>query len=311
MIRTLAPTVSQASRRESGLRIRACFVAAKAALIGSLLMLGGCSVMGVLAATTPSHHARIVKDLAFAPGPRQTLDVYEPAHGAERLPVVVFFYGGTWQMGEKKAYAFVGRALASRGFVVVVPDYRVYPEAKYPDFLRDGAQAVRWTRDHVADYGGDPHRIFLMGHSAGAYNAVMLTLDRRWLGEAGMDPRTDIRATVGLAGPYDFLPLTDAKLKDIFGPPKAWPATQPINHVDGKAPPLLLAAGQDDDVIDPANNTRLAARIHAEGGEAEVKLYPSLTHPLILGAFAGPLHFIAPSLKDSVAFMRAHDAPAG
>ena len=291
------------------MRIRACFVAAKAGLLAGLLMLGGCSVMGVLAATTPSHQARIVKDLAFGPGPRQTLDIYEPAHGAERLPIVVFFYGGTWQMGEKKSYAFVGRALASKGYVVAIPDYRVYPEAKYPEFLRDGAQAVRWVRDHAADYGGDPRRIFLMGHSAGAYNAVMLTVDRRWLGEAGMDPRTDIRATVGLAGPYDFLPLTDAKLKDIFGPRQARPDTQPINHVDGKAPPLLLAAGLDDDVIDPGNNTRLAERIHAAGGEAEVKLYPSLTHPLILGAFAGPLRFVAPSLKDSVAFMRAHDLP--
>lgn len=285
-------------------------VTARALLLASLLAMAGCSGFAVLAATTQSHGARIVRDLPYGEGARRTLDIYEPPHGAERLPVVVFFYGGTWQMGAKKNYAFVGRALASKGYVVVIPDYRIYPEVKYPAFLRDNAQAVRWVRDHVADYGGDPGRIFLMGHSAGAYDAVMLTVDRQWLGEVGMDPVKDIRATVGLAGPYDFLPITDANLKIIFGKRAGWPATQPITYADGKAPPMLLEAGAKDDTVDPGNSTRLADRVRAHGGEAEAKLYPSVTHPLILGAFAGSLRFVAPSLKDSVAFMRAHDVTA-
>ena len=287
--------------------------ALKASLLAALVMLGGCSVLTVLGAATPSHHARIVRDLAYGAGPRQTLDIYEPVHGAEPLPMVVFFYGGTWQMGEKKAYAFVAKALAAKGYVVAVPNYRLYPEVRYPDFLRDSAQAVRWTRDHAADYGGDPKRIFLMGHSAGAYNAVMLAVDRRWLNAVGMEPRTDIRGALGLAGPYDFLPITDKKLKIIFGPRQGWPDTQPITFADGRDPPLWLAAGLNDEVIDPGNATRLAARVRDRGGEAEAKLYPSLTHPLILGAFAGPLRFVAPVLRDAVGFMRAHDvdmAPA-
>jgi acetyl esterase/lipase len=223
---------------------------------------------------------------------------------------VVFFYGGTWQMGERKAYEFVGRALASKGFVTVVPDYRVYPDVNYPDFLRDSAQAVRWTRDHAAEYGGDPKRIFLMGHSAGAYNAVMLALDRRWLGEVGMTAQTDIRGALGLAGPYDFLPITDRKLKVIFGPPSTWPSTQPIAHADAKDPPLWLATGADDEVVDPGNSTRLAARVHEVGGRAEAKVYPSMTHRLLLGVFAGPFRFMAPVLNDAVDFMHRNQGPS-
>lgn len=293
------------------MRARTVFPAAlRASLLAILVMLGGCSVLGVLGAATPSHHARIVRDLAYGEGPRQKLDIYEPVHGQETLPIVVFFYGGTWQMGEKKAYGFVAKALASKGYVVAVPNYRLYPEVKYPGFLRDSAQAVRWTRDHAGEYGGDPKRIFLMGHSAGAYNAVMLAVDRRWLNAVGMEPGKDIRGAVGLAGPYDFLPITDKKLKIIFGPRKGWPDTQPMTFAGPGDPPLWLVAGDRDEVVDPGNASRLAGRVRAEGGEAEVKIYPSVTHPLILGAFAGPLRFVAPVLKDAVAFMQAHDGPA-
>jgi acetyl esterase/lipase len=125
-----------------------------------------------------------------------------------------------------------------------------------------------------------------------------------------MDARSDIRATVGLAGPYDFLPLTDPKLKIIFGPREARPSTQPIAYADGKDPPMLLAAGETDEVVDPGNSTRLAARITAKGGQARAKLYPSMTHRLLIGVFAGPFRFMAPVLNDSVAFMRAHDGPS-
>jgi acetyl esterase/lipase len=279
------------------------------ALLAGMLMLGGCSVMGALAAATPAHGARIVRGLPYGQGPRHKLDVYAPPHGAGRLPVVVFFYGGSWQMGDRKAYAFVGRALAAKGFVAVVPDYRVYPNVNYPDFLRDSAEAVRWTRDHVGDYGGDPGRIFLMGHSAGAYNAVMLALDRRWLAAVGMDPTRDIKGALGLAGPYDFLPITDKTLKVIFGPPSTWPSTQPIAHADAKDPPLWLAAGDKDMVVDPGDSTRLAERVREVGGRAEAKIYPSMTHRLLLGVFAGPFRFMAPVLKDAVAFMHAHETP--
>ena len=276
-----------------------------AALAVAAPVLASCSVTGVLAAATPAH-GRTVRDIAYGEGARRKLDVYAPA-AAGGAAVVVFLYGGSWQGGAKSTYAFVGKALAAEGFLTVIPDYRVYPEVRYPDFLRDLAQAVRWARDHAEAYGGDGARLFLVGHSAGAYNAAMLALDRRWLGEAGLDPARDVRAAVGLSGPYDFLPLKDATLMTIFGPEDTRPQTQPIAYADGRGPPMLLAAGLRDRVVDPANAARLAERIRARGGEAEVIFYPKLDHRLAIGTFAGPLRFLAPTLKDTVGFLRRHD----
>jgi acetyl esterase/lipase len=296
-----APTDPPSTRRRALSLLRIPVVVA-------LLAAGGCSITGVLAAATPGK-GRIVHDIPYGDGPRRRLDVYTP-DTAGRAPVVVFIYGGSWQKGGKSMYGFVGKALAAKGFVTVIPDYRVYPEVGYPDFLRDNAQAARWARDHASEFGGDGARLFLMGHSAGAYDAMMLAVDPRWLGEVGMEPQRDIRAAVGLSGPYDFLPLRDETLMTIFGPVETRPGTQPISHVDGRAPPVFLAAGLKDAVVDPQNAVRLAQRIQEKGGEAEVKLYPRLDHQLAIGAFAAPLRFVAPTLEDSVAFMRRHDRAA-
>jgi acetyl esterase/lipase len=255
--------------------------------------LGGCSATDLLARLTADPAISIDHDIAYAEGPRHTLDVYRPP-GAGGRPVVVFFYGGGWDTGAKTDYRFVGQTLAAQGFVAVLPDYRLYPEVRYPAFLQDAAQAVRWARDHVAEHGGDPRRLFLMGHSAGAYNAVMLGTDRRWLGAVGMDPRRDVRGVIGLAGPYDFLPLHSDELKIIFGPPEARSDTQPINHVDGQAPPMLLITDAADKVVDPGNTSRMAARMREHGGQVEAETFPGLSHALLLGAIARPIRFLAP-----------------
>jgi acetyl esterase/lipase len=201
--------------------------------------------------------------------------------------VVVFLYGGSWQSGSKALYRFVGLSLASRGFIAVVPDYRVYPEVRYPAFLRDNALALAFVKRHAADWGGDPAHLFLVGHSAGAYNAAMLALDGRWLGEVGLDTGRDIAGVVGLAGPYDFLPLRDETLKIIFGPADQRPDTQPINHADGHAAPLLLLAGDRDSTVDPGNSTRLAAAVRVEGGSVSVRICPGLGHVSMLTSMSG------------------------
>ncbi len=180
------------------------------------------------------------RDLPFGPQPRNKLDVYVPVAAGEAAPVLVFFYGGSWDSGSKDDYAFVGQALAAQGFVTVLPDYRLYPQVRFPDFLHDGAAAIAWVRDHIAAYGGDPRRIVLAGHSAGAYNAVMLGMDPRYLEAAGVDPKS-IRAVAGLSGPYDFLPLdTDTTIR-VFGQAADLPATQPVNFVGPLSPPAFLA----------------------------------------------------------------------
>ena len=277
-----------------------------AGLAACALLLAGCSGTGFLNALEPGGGVALTRDVAFRDGPRGGLDVYRPTSAPAGAPVVVFFYGGSWDTGRRQDYRFLGRALARQGFVAVVPDYRLYPEVRWPAFLEDGAQAVRWAHDHAVEYGGDPGKLFLMGHSACAYNAVELALDRRWLQAVGLNPTRDLRGVVGVAGPYDFLPLHSDELKVIFGPEAQRPATQPINYVDGRNPPLLLQVDSGDKVVDPGNTTRLAAKVRAAGGPVEVRTYGGLSHTLILGAVGAPLRFLAPVLSDVAAFVRAH-----
>ncbi|HSI41279.1 MAG TPA: alpha/beta hydrolase [Xanthobacteraceae bacterium] len=268
----------------------------------------GCSGAELLNAAAPRAGIQVTSGIAYGEGPRRTLDIYAPRDAAD-APVAVFFYGGGWESGTKEEYRFAASALAERGIVVVVPDYRLYPQVRFPAFLQDAAQAVRWTRDHAGAYGGDPSRLVLAGHSAGAYIAAMLALDRRWLSAAGV-PASAIAGTVGLAGPYDFLPLREPNLKAIFGRGEALARTQPIHFVDGRAAPMLLAAGKADLRVDPGDSVRLAERIRAKGGAAELILYPGIDHKLIVGALARPLTGLAPVLDDVTGFIKARHAGA-
>ena len=272
--------------------------------------LSGCAATTVLNTLEPKSGVVTTRDVAYAPGARHSADVYAPRKPAAQAPVVIFIYGGGWDTGDKAQYGFVGAALASHGYVTVIPDYRVYPVGHYPDFLQDCALAVRWVHDHAADYGGDPGRIFLMGHSAGAYNAAMLGLDGRWLGAVGLDPHRDIKGVVGLAGPYDFLPLNTDELRAIFGAAGQAPDSQPINHVDGVAPPMFLAHDLGDKVVYPRNTERLAAKIQTAGGEVQTRYYKGLSHALMIGVFAAPLRFMAPVFRDATQFIDAHAAAA-
>jgi acetyl esterase/lipase len=246
---------------------------------------------------------RVTTGISYGMAARQTLDIYAPEPRRAQAPTVVFFYGGSWQEGDKSIYRFVGAALAARGVVAVIPDYRVYPEVRFPGFVEDGARVVRWAHDHAAEFGGAPSRMVLMGHSAGAHIAAMLTYDRQWLAAVNLDPDSDIRGLVGLAGPYDFLPLHSDTLKIIFGPDDRIEETQPINFVEAGAPPAFLATGRDDDIVDPGNTTRLARQIGETGGAARVRVYNGVGHRLLIGALAAPLRRLAPVLRDTVDFI--------
>lgn len=245
------------------------------------------------------------EDVAYGDLPRQKLDVYAPRRGPPGAPIVVFFYGGGWNHGRREDYDWAARAIAAQGFVVVVPDYRLYPEVRFPDFLADCAAAVRWAVDNGRGVGGDPGRIALAGHSAGAYNAAMLALDGRYLKAAGVDPAS-IRAFAGLAGPYDFLPLEEGVTEDSFGSAADPAITQPIAYASAGAPPAFLATGEDDTVVAPRNSQRLADVLNAKGAEAELHLYPGVGHVQIVLALSRPLRGAAPVLRDMTAFLRRH-----
>jgi acetyl esterase/lipase len=269
-----------------------------------------CSPLNALNALTPSAGYRKSADISYGADPRQKLDIYAPRDVAVGAPVVVFFYGGNWRMGERADYAFVGEALASRGILAVIADYRLYPQASYPGFLEDSAAALAWTARRVRGYGGNPERLFVMGHSAGAYNAAMVALDARWLAAQGMQPSA-LRGWIGLAGPYDFLPIENPDVKPVFHFPDTPPSSQPVNHAGAGAPPALLIASNNDSLVDPARNTgRLAGRLRAAGVEAETIYYDRTSHATLVAALSRPMRRLAPVLDDVERFVASHGAAA-
>ena len=278
-------------------------VLAAAAVLIVAVMVPMLDPLGTFNALMPKDRAsaRVGEGIAFGAGPRLTLDVYAPRSASARpRPVIVFLYGGSWSSGRRQGYGFAGRALAAQGFVVLVPDHRLVPEVRYPDFLRDCAAAVRWARREAARFGGDGERIVLVGHSAGAYNAAMLALDPGLLGA----DRGAIRGFAGLAGPYDFLPLDDMSTIAAFG---AWPdpaETQPVRHAAAGAPPALLLHGEADTRVKPRNSRALAARLGAVGADVRLSLYRDLGHIGILTALAVPFRRRAPVLADVAGFVR-------
>ncbi len=272
--------------------------------VAGLAALTGCSASGALNALVPSDSYRLRDGVAYGPDARQRLDVYLPQARQTASPVVVFFYGGSWTTGERATYRFVGEALASRGIAVVVADYRLSPAVKYPVFLQDSARALRWTFDHLDEVGADPRQVFVMGHSAGAYNAAMLALDPRWLAGAGLQP-AQLAGWIGLAGPYDFLPIGNRDVQVAFD----WPGTpadsQPMVHVSAKSPPALLLAARGDTTVNPVRNTEaLARRLQTAGVPAGLQVYDRVSHVTLVAALAAPLRGLAPVLDDITAFVR-------
>lgn len=250
----------------------------------------------------PRRTCRRQGDIPYGELARQRLDVYTPLAPAGNRPVVVFFYGGSWQRGRRQDYRFVGQALAARGWITIIPDYRLYPEVKFPEFIRDGAAACGWVKKNIAASGDNPDRLFLMGHSAGAYIAAMLAVDDRYLGQVGLTPR-DLKGFIGLAGPYDFLPLRQPQLIDIFGGADNIPETQPINFVSAAAPPALLLHGATDRIVEVGNTQRLAQRWRQMGRPVREIIYPHYKHLTILLYLASFLQAGEPIMRDISSFL--------
>jgi acetyl esterase/lipase len=281
-------------------------VAVFVVLLAVLLSLLSGATVSLLNALAPRAGVKRYEGISYGEGPRHVLDVYAPApkDGAstQAAPVVVFFYGGGWVSGSRGIYRFLGAALAARGMVVVVPDYRLHPEVEFPGFVQDGAVAVAWTAAHIAEFGGDSRNIFLMGHSAGAEIAALLALDPEYLQAVNLSPEI-FAGFIGLAGPYDFLPLTDPVNKVIFGPESQQARSQPINYVSRDAPPMFLCTGRDDHVVRPRNSYRLTDRLKALGRPVTLRVYSYVGHLTLVGAFATELAFLAPVRSDVLAFI--------
>ena len=288
-------------------------VSRRTALAGLIAALSaGCGKLAFMAANVPAAFGayRRHADIAYGRHPRHRLDIYvpEPKSAADSAPpaarpLVVFWHGGRWSSGDKAEYRFVGAALAQLGCVAVLPNYRLYPEVKMPGFMDDAARAGQWAALHAGEYAADANRLYLMGHSAGAHLAALVTLDPRYFAADGQ-PTPSIAGVIGLSGPYDFLPLKEADVQDMFGPPENYPQSQPINYVRSGAPPMLLIHGQSDETVRPKNSVNFSAALHAAGVPTTLKLYPKLVHADTVAALSLPARGRAPTLADIAAFLR-------
>lgn len=277
----------------------------------SVLATVACTRVEFLAANVPAAFGAYQRqtDIPYGSDPQQRLDVYVPDKPPTvPRPLIVFWYGGRWTSGDKSDYRFVGAALAELGYVAVLPNYRHYPQVKMPGFMDDAAHAALWAAAHAADFAADPQRLYLMGHSAGAHLAALVALDTRYFVAAGQRVPS-IAGVIGLSGPYDFLPLLDPDVQDMFGPPKNYPDSQPINFVRSDAQPMLLVHGLKDDTVWPKNSRNLATALSARGVPVTLKLYPKLVHADTVAALSEPARGRAPTLADIAAFVTAFPLP--
>jgi len=277
------------------------------ALIASGLALcsSACTQLSFLAANIPASFGDFSRqrDLAYGDQPRNTLDVYLPVSSVG-APVVVFFHGGGWNSGDKSDYKFVGAALAEQGYVAVLPNYRLYPQVKFPAFMQDAAQAVAWVQAHLHEWGADPRRVYLLGHSAGAHIASLLALNAEYLHAVNLDTGV-LRGIIGLAGPYDFIPFKYDYMFDLFGPAANYPQSQPINFVRAAAPPMLLLHGMQDKTVAPFNTEHLAKALTVAGARVTADYYPHANHGDLVAGFSIPARGRVPVLAAVSKFIGA------
>jgi acetyl esterase/lipase len=272
--------------------------------IAILLIVGGLAyhfaALQIFNALVPkdAESLRTSTEFAYGPDPRQKLDMYVPRQSVGRLPVVVFVHGGSWAEGDKSGYGFVGRALAAKGFLTLVINYRLHPKDRYPAFVDDVALALRWAADNATALNGDPQKLFAMGHSAGAYNIAMAVLDEKYA-----NTRPQLAGVITLAGPFDFLPLDTRVTRAVFGDVADLPATQPVNHVRKDAPPFLILHGSDDKTVFPRNAVALDRTLREAGSQSTLKIYQGVGHVGIILAIAKPLRS-TPVLQDATEFIR-------
>lgn len=283
------------------------FVLSSTVALSIAALLAACSPAVLLNSLVPTEDMAATRNIAYGTLNRQQLDVYTPASTqgtSAKRPVIVFFYGGSWDSGSKDAYLFVAEALTSKGFITVIPDYRIYPDVIYPEFLNDGAKAFQWTKDNIEKYGGDVNKIFVAGHSAGAHIAAMLAFDQTWLATQELST-TSIRGFIGLAGPYDFLPLTSARLKEIFPSADIQASSQPIRYARGNGPSAFLLAGDADTIVNIKNTRNFSARIRESKGRIQEKYYAGMGHIKIVTVLAAPFRNGHTVLDDIAEFVRA------
>lgn len=284
------------------------------ALLLAGLLLAACSPLALVNVLVPEDNHRSEPGIAYGPEARHRLDVYRPPEGQAAKGVLVFFYGGSWKSGERGNYRFVGEAFASRGFLVVIPDYRLYPEVRFPAFVGDAALAVAWARRNLsvkegAAGTGKDLPLVLMGHSAGAHIAALLALDPDYLAAAGLAPRS-VSAWVGLAGPYAFDPFRFRGIRPIFETASSADEARPVTFARAGAPPALLLHGVSDGTVRRSNSQELAEALTRLKVPVRHIELPDTGHIGILLSLAAPVGDPALVIEPTQAFIEALPVPA-
>ena len=228
------------------------------------------------------------------------LDIYQPREKAKGT--VIFFYGGCWgacTTFTRKHYRFVAQALTSRGYVVVIPDYRRYPNVLFPQIMEDSAAVVAWVSNNIERFSGTSDQIFLMGHSSGGHIAAMLTVNERYL---GVGLHQNIRGFIGLAAPYDFI-FDQPYLPKLFAGLE-YSDSQPSHFVDGSEPPLLLLHGKEDDTVYMRNIVNMTKTVRQKGGKVEPHIYNGVDHVAILAALSIPYNNRSEVMHDITDFLK-------
>lgn len=274
-------------------------------LSGAGILLTACSPTSILNHTSGAEALRVAEDLAYGEDPRQRLDIYRGETASCRI---VYVYGGSWQEGDKSSYGFVGAQLARQGYEVVIPNYRLYPQVRYPAFVEDVALSLSYLQ---REYPSDKPLV-LMGHSAGAMIASLISYDRKYLRDQGLAPDL-IAANIALAGPHDyFLPSQKPEWVGIFGEnPESQVEALAVNHVSSQSPPSLILHGLEDEIVTPESARSITAALEAHGVPVTLQLYEDVGHRRLVAALGYPLHFLAPTLADIKAFLASRGCSAG
>jgi acetyl esterase/lipase len=238
----------------------------------TLIAVSACAPVTLLNTITPSSSFEKMSDVSYGPLERQRYDVYRSKTPRRNSPLLVFIHGGSWTDGSKDIYKFLAEGFTSEGFDVVVPNYRLYPNAVYPQMIEDTAKAVVAVAKQFPD-----REIVIMGHSAGAYNVLMTALNPQYLKAEGRDLCDSISGVVSLSGPTGIIPLKEEPYITIF-PDRFTAEDAPLNQADGPTPPLFFGHGADDKTVYPQNSQKLAEKIQARGGKAIVKIYDDMNH---------------------------------
>lgn len=277
-----------------------------------VLLLGGCSALQVVNSLSKIYTVDVKENLSFSEHPKLKYDLYLPDTPSQELtttPVIVFFYGGSWNRGDKSEYEFVGRRLASMGYITAVPNYRLYPEVKYPDFLEDGARSIAHLKTELGKQEYQKYKpakkYIMMGHSAGAYNAAMLALDARWLNAAGLSHTESIQGLIGLAGAYNIYPIKDTEVRPVFEHPNYPPKSQPIDYVKLQHPPTLILAPETDTLVSVERNSQaLHQALKAAGNESTFQSIDGTDHITLIGTLSPLLFFKGSTAKPIEQFIK-------